>query len=110
MPELPKLLRGFKLTQGANFAGFTLQSATGSEIPNPAYKHYDYRIILVFAAPTNGSRNTEALLDALWSELSQTKTIYGIKNPYACKFTGLEITSDIGNTVTISATAISDRE
>jgi hypothetical protein len=82
MPEAAEFLAGFGLIQGTQFDGYTLSSSTSTHDAVKRYHEYYYGITLVFR--NTGSGTYDNLFNAVSDNISQTHTIYGIRNPYRC--------------------------
>lgn len=80
MPDAADFLVGFNLFNGRQIAGFTLQQATSTHETVSRYHEYRYNISLTFI----GDGNYTELIRTLQRDISQSKIIFGIKNPYRC--------------------------
>lgn len=82
MPEAAEFLSGFHLVQGANFANYTLITASSTHQSIKRYQEYLYKITLVFT--NNGNGTYENLFNAVMAQTTQEHIIYGVRNPYRC--------------------------
>jgi len=110
MPDLGRLLKGFKLSSGNVYANkFTLNSTHGQEQTITKNKQYKYYVDLKFTGPTDLNSQNQ-LLDVLQEQLFEPMDILSAyHNPYECKFISLDVTNIGNNSITIHAIADSHR-
>ena len=83
MPKPEKFLKSFDLQEDHIYGNYLLTNITITHKTIKRYEEYEYEITLIFQAITKNA-SLDELYKILEDELSESKIIYGVKNPYLC--------------------------